>query len=281
MTQIEAALTYVAGDTPAATHVAYLHHHPLTNTLFISAKSSIGTCWYLREIDGAALSSPPILRAASPTCRCIPRSGDRFLARPRSPRLASADARPHPPPRRSSMCTSRGRCASRPSASSRREWAGRSRPGSWTAGGGSRASTTSSRSTRRCARCLEPPKTSDGSPTSSARTRPAPASGTPRSCSPRATTPRLGDDWFGPIEAVLDGLEAGRRDFGVTAMLAPDLVRDAELEAAERSLEVALRFAGRGVVALNAAGSERSGSLHSAPCSGVPRTAGSIRAARR
>ena len=74
MTQIEAALTYVAGDTPAATHVAYLHHHPLTNTLFISAKSSIGTCWYLREIDGAALSSPPILRAASPTCRCIPRS---------------------------------------------------------------------------------------------------------------------------------------------------------------------------------------------------------------
>ena len=52
MAAIESALTYVDGDTPAVTHVAYLHHHPLTNTLFISAKSAIGTCWYLREIDG-------------------------------------------------------------------------------------------------------------------------------------------------------------------------------------------------------------------------------------
>jgi adenosine deaminase len=75
--------------------------------------------------------------------------------------------------------------------------------------------------------------------------------------SPSNHAPRLGDDWFGPIEAVLDGLEAGRRDFGVTTRLAPDLVRDAGLEMAERSLEVALKFAGRGVVALNAAGSER------------------------
>ena len=76
--------------------------------------------------------------------------------------------------------------------------------------------------------------------------------------SPSNHAPRLGDDWFGPIEAVLDGLEAGRRDFGVTARIAPDLVRDAGLELAERSLEVALKYAGRGVVALNAAGSERS-----------------------
>jgi adenosine deaminase len=76
--------------------------------------------------------------------------------------------------------------------------------------------------------------------------------------SPSNHAPRLGEDWFGPIEAVLDGLEAGRRDFGVTARLAPDLVRDAGLEMAERSLEVALKYAGRGVVALNAAGSERS-----------------------
>jgi len=75
--------------------------------------------------------------------------------------------------------------------------------------------------------------------------------------SPSNHAARLGDDWFGPIEAVLDGLEAGRRDFDVTARLAPDLVRDAGLEMAERSLEVALKFAGRGVVALNAAGSER------------------------
>ncbi|HET9250285.1 MAG TPA: adenosine deaminase [Actinomycetota bacterium] len=77
--------------------------------------------------------------------------------------------------------------------------------------------------------------------------------------SPSNHAPRLGDDWFGPIEAVLDGLESGRRDFGVTARVAPDLVRDAGLGMAERSLEVALKYAGRGVVALNAAGSERIG----------------------
>jgi adenosine deaminase len=75
--------------------------------------------------------------------------------------------------------------------------------------------------------------------------------------SPSNHAERLGGDWFGPTEAVLDGLEAGRRDFGLTARLAPDLVRDAGLAMAERSLEVALKFAGRGVVALNAAGSER------------------------
>ena len=53
--------------------------------------------------------------------------------------------------------------------------------------------------------------------------------------SPSNHAPRLGDDWFGPIEAVLDGLEAGRRDFGVTARVAPDIVRDAGLDLAERS----------------------------------------------
>ena len=61
MTAIEAAITYVAGDTPLATHVAYLHHHPLTNTLYVSAMSPTGTCWYLREIDGggARFASDP------------------------------------------------------------------------------------------------------------------------------------------------------------------------------------------------------------------------------
>jgi type IV pilus assembly protein PilA len=52
MTAIEAAITYVDGDTPLVTHVAYLHHHVLTNTLFVSAMSPSRTCWYLREIDG-------------------------------------------------------------------------------------------------------------------------------------------------------------------------------------------------------------------------------------
>lgn len=61
MTAIEAAITYVNGDTPLATHVAYLHHHAVTNTLFISAMSPSGTCWYLREIDGggARFASDP------------------------------------------------------------------------------------------------------------------------------------------------------------------------------------------------------------------------------
>jgi type IV pilus assembly protein PilA len=52
MTAIEAAIPYVDGDTPLVTHVAYLHIHPLTNTIFISAMSATGTCWYMREIDG-------------------------------------------------------------------------------------------------------------------------------------------------------------------------------------------------------------------------------------
>jgi adenosine deaminase len=70
---------------------------------------------------------------------------------------------------------------------------------------------------------------------------------------------RFDDDWFGPIEAVLDGLAAGRREHGVTVQLCPDIVRDMGLEEAERTLQVALRHAGDGVVALNAAGSERTG----------------------
>lgn len=68
---------------------------------------------------------------------------------------------------------------------------------------------------------------------------------------------RLDGDWFGPIEAVLDGLAAGERDHGVTVRLCPDIVRDNGLDDAQRTLEVALRHAGRGVVGLNCAGSER------------------------
>lgn len=66
-------------------------------------------------------------------------------------------------------------------------------------------------------------------------------------------------DWDGPIEAVLDGLAAGRRDYGVTVRLCPDMVRDDGVTEAERTLDVALRYADRGVVALGAAGSERTG----------------------
>ena len=70
---------------------------------------------------------------------------------------------------------------------------------------------------------------------------------------------RLDDDWFGPIEAALDGLAAGERDHGVRVRLCPDIVRDNGLDDAQRTLEVALRYAGHGVVALNCAGSERTG----------------------
>ena len=76
--------------------------------------------------------------------------------------------------------------------------------------------------------------------------------------SPSNHARRLGDDWFGPIEAVLDGLAFGEREHGVTVRLTPDVVRDLGVEEGERVLEVAIKFAGRGVVALNAAGSERS-----------------------
>ena len=75
--------------------------------------------------------------------------------------------------------------------------------------------------------------------------------------SPANHAGRLGGDWFGPIEALLGGLEAGHRATGVQVVLCPDIVRDLGVEEAERTLEVALAFAGRGVVALNAAGSER------------------------
>lgn len=61
MTAIEAAIAYVPGDTPLATNVVYLHLHPLTNEIYLSAKSDSGTCWYLREVDGggAEFSSDP------------------------------------------------------------------------------------------------------------------------------------------------------------------------------------------------------------------------------
>jgi type IV pilus assembly protein PilA len=52
MTAIEAAISYLAGDTPLTTGVVYLDWDPLPNTVYISAMSESGTCWYLREIDG-------------------------------------------------------------------------------------------------------------------------------------------------------------------------------------------------------------------------------------
>jgi adenosine deaminase len=73
---------------------------------------------------------------------------------------------------------------------------------------------------------------------------------------PSAHAATMGDDWFGPIEALLDGLAAGERATGTAVRLAPDVVRDAGMDAGRRTLEVARKFVGRGVVALNCAGSE-------------------------
>ncbi len=53
MTAIEAAITYLAGDTPLVTGVAYLHVDPIPNEIYVSGLSQSGTCFYLREIDGA------------------------------------------------------------------------------------------------------------------------------------------------------------------------------------------------------------------------------------
>ena len=44
--------------------------------------------------------------------------------------------------------------------------------------------------------------------------------------SPSNHAARLGGDWFGPIEAVLDGLAAGERETGTVVRLDPDIVRD-------------------------------------------------------
>jgi type IV pilus assembly protein PilA len=52
MTAIEAAITYVAGDTPLVTNIVYLDLDPLPNAIYMSALSRSGTCFYLREIDG-------------------------------------------------------------------------------------------------------------------------------------------------------------------------------------------------------------------------------------
>ena len=75
--------------------------------------------------------------------------------------------------------------------------------------------------------------------------------------SPANHAGRLG--WFAPIEALLDGLAIGEQQTGVTVKLAPDIVRDLGMDAAEHTLKVALKYAGNGVVALGCAGSERTG----------------------
>jgi type IV pilus assembly protein PilA len=63
MTAIEAAITYLPGDTPLTTDVVYLEWAAVPNIIYLSAMSESGTCWYLREIDGAGARF-----ASDPTC---------------------------------------------------------------------------------------------------------------------------------------------------------------------------------------------------------------------
>ncbi len=63
MTAIEAAIVYVAGDTPLVTGVVYLHLDPIPNEIYVSGMSESGACFYLREIDGGGVRF-----AADPTC---------------------------------------------------------------------------------------------------------------------------------------------------------------------------------------------------------------------
>jgi type IV pilus assembly protein PilA len=52
MTAIEAAITYLDGDTPLVTDVVYLDLDAIPKTIYVSALSESGTCYYLRETNG-------------------------------------------------------------------------------------------------------------------------------------------------------------------------------------------------------------------------------------
>lgn len=62
--------------------------------------------------------------------------------------------------------------------------------------------------------------------------------------------------WDSPLEAVVEGLEAGR-EFGVTCRVIVDVIRGIPMEASERGLAAALRFRDRGVVGIGLGGNER------------------------
>jgi adenosine deaminase len=67
---------------------------------------------------------------------------------------------------------------------------------------------------------------------------------------------RLGD-WEMPLAAVLDGLQAGREQFGIRSSVIVDHGRSQPEEVAMRALKVALKFRDRGVVGFGLGGNER------------------------
>ena len=69
MTSIEAAITYLAGDTPLVIDVVYLDLDPIPNTIYVSALSKSGTCFYIREIERRRLpirDGPGVRRGRHP-----------------------------------------------------------------------------------------------------------------------------------------------------------------------------------------------------------------------
>jgi adenosine deaminase len=103
------------------------------------------------------------------------------------------------------------------------------------------------------------------------------------------------DDWDAVLEAVLDGLADGERDFGVVSRVIVDVVRGIDLRLSRRAMEVGLRHRDAGVVGIGVGGEERfgpepyeeiflagiAGGLHSVPHAGENEGAASIRGAVR
>jgi adenosine deaminase len=100
-------------------------------------------------------------------------------------------------------------------------------------------------------------------------------------------------DWDGPLEGVLEGLAAGRHDFGIETRVEIDAVRGFPMEASERAVRQAVRHRDRGVISIGLGGSERfppepyqsifrhaiDGGLHSTPHAGEAEGPASIRGA--
>lgn len=101
------------------------------------------------------------------------------------------------------------------------------------------------------------------------------------------------DDWDAVLEAVLEGLADGERDFGVVSRVIVDVVRGIDLRLSRRAMEVAVRHRDAGVVGIGVGGEERfgpepyeeiflagiAGGLHSVPHAGETEGAASIRGA--
>ena len=101
------------------------------------------------------------------------------------------------------------------------------------------------------------------------------------------------DDWDAVLEAVLDGLAAGERAFGIRTNVIVDIVRGIDLAFSRRAMEVAVRHREHGVVAVGVGGEERYGpepyreifleaidaGLHSVPHAGENEGPASVRGA--